>query len=176
MPPRGHREVTGKYSSIDKATQKEFKDIWSNLLMNHIKAYSSKLGQPLDDGASDEDSSPGQTTLMDLLAIDMSAIKYTIGGAPYNAAKISATEDYVVQGDVRKKNLEQWEAETFELLVSESDESIAKEQALSNLLSCKIIVPTAVVRLDKLSSSRNLTTWKKSIRAVGADLTTTISI
>ena len=85
-----------------------------------------------------KEHSPGQTTLMDLLAINMSAIKYTIGGTPYNAAKISGTGKTVRQDGVARKNLKQWEKDTFEYAYSE--ETFAKKDFLFDLLSRGIIV------------------------------------
>ena len=138
--------------------------------MNHITSDPSPpLGQPLEDVFARvlrmmilsmhlKEHSPGQTTLMDLLAIDMSAIKYTIGGTPYNAAKISGTGETVEQDGVVRKNLKQWEKDTFEDACSE--ESFAKKRFLLDLLSRGIIVPQIFDDIEPLSSSRNLTAWK----------------
>ena len=174
---------TGQMDSdeiIAMEIQKEFKEIWGNLL-NHITSDPSPpLGQPLEDvfarmlrmrilSSHLKERRPGQTTLKDLLAIDMSAIKYTIGGTPYKAAKISGTGKTVEQDGVPQKNLEQWEKDTFEYAGSE--ESYAKKDFLSKLLSREIIVPQlAGVELRTLSSSQNLTAWKKSIRAIISNL------
>jgi hypothetical protein len=109
---------------IERAIQNEFKKLWGNLL-NHIKSDPSPpLGQPLEDvfarvlrmrilSSHLKERSPGQTTLMDLLAIDMSAVKYTIGGAQYNAAKISDTGETVEQDGVAQKNTRSFLRITF---------------------------------------------------------------
>ena len=157
--------------------QKEFKEIWGNLL-NHITCPLSS--QPLEDvfarvlrmrmlSSHLKERSPGQTTLKDLLAIDMSAIKYTIGGTPYNASKISGTGETVDQDGVIQKNLEQWEKDTFEY-AARSEESYAKRKHLSDLLSRGIIVPKIFHDIGPMSSSLNLTAWKKSIRAITSTL------
>jgi hypothetical protein len=172
------RAVRSNYV-IEGEIQDEFKKIWGNLL-NHITSDPSPpLGQPLEDVFARvlrmrilsmhlKEHSPGQTTLMDLLAINMSAIKYTIGGTPYNAAKISGTGKTVKQVGVARKNLKQWEKDTFEYACSE--ESFAKKDFLFDLLSRGIIVPRIFKDIRPLSSSQNLTAWKKSIRAINSNL------
>jgi len=155
---------------ISMEIQEEIKVIWGSLV-NHIKSpLGSSLGQPLDDlfakvlrmrivSSHLKEHFPGFATLRDLLAIDtINNIKYTIGGRPYNATKISTTGKTVVQGGAQK-NFDQWEADTFE----HGDESLAKKRVLLDLLSRPIIVPE-VVGIEPLSSSRNLSAWKNSIR------------
>ena len=168
-----------KSDAIAREIQNEFKAIWNNLL-NHIESpLSSALGQPLEDVFTKvlrmrilsthlKEVNPGQTNLKDLLAIDMSAIKYTIGGKPYNPAKISKAGKSVVQDSVNKK-LDKWEAVTFDR-AGPVVKSRAKEVLLSNLLSCEILVPK-VVRLEEIwSSIENITDWKESIKAIDSSL------
>ena len=159
--------------------QKEFKEIWGNLL-NHITSDPSPPpGQPLEDvfarvlrmrilSSHLKERSPGQTTLKDLLAIDMSAIKYTVGGTPYNAAKISGTGKTVEQDGVPKKKIKQWEKDTFEY-ASCSEESFAKKDFLSDLLSRGIIVPKELL-LSTMWSSSQIADWKISIKAIDSTL------
>ena len=128
----------GEVTSADvnrREIQKEFQAIWANL-KDHIQSLNSPLGQPLEDvfarvlrmrllSAHLQQSSPCLTTLKDLLAIDVDAIKYTIGGTPYNSAKISPSGKFVLQDGV-KKNFQQWETDTFDR-VGRIDESLAKK-------------------------------------------------
>ena len=163
---------------IEGAIQKEFKEIWGNLLAHITSDPSPPLGQPLEDAFARvlrmrilsshlREHSPGLTTLKDLLAIDMSAIKYTIGGTPYNAAKISGTGKTVEQNGTQK-NLKQWEVDTFEQ--ASGEKNLAKKLFLLDLLSRGIIVPQIFNDIEPLSSSRNLTAWKKSIKAINSNL------
>eukprot|EP01035_Chromulina_nebulosa_P069285 gene69285-biopygen11109 len=129
--------LISKDCAIEIEIQKEFKKIWGNLLNHIISGLSPPLGQPLEDvfarvlrmrilSTHLQEHSPGQTTIQDLFAIDMSAIKYTIGGTPYNAAKISDTGKTVTQDGVAKKDLKQWEKDTFEMVTSITTSSQTK--------------------------------------------------
>eukprot|EP01035_Chromulina_nebulosa_P022916 gene22916-biopygen15191 len=165
---------------IAKEIQKEFKAIWGNLLGHITSPESSPLGQqPLEDVFTSilririlsshlkEGSSSGQTTIKDLLAIkDLSLIKYTIGGAPYKAAKISNSGKSVTPDGVQKTFME-WEADTFEYVVQ--GKNVAKRDTLEDLLLRKIIAPTRV-DIMKLASSRNLFAWKEAIRSINSKL------
>ena len=164
---------------IEGAIQDELKKIWGDLLDHITSDPRPPRGQPLEDVFARvlrmrilsmhlKEHSPGQTTLMDLLAIHMSAVKYTIGGTSYNAAKISGTGKTVRQDGVARKNLQQWEKDTFEYACSE--ESFAKKHFLFDLLSRGIIVPQLFSDIEPLSSSQNLTAWKKSIGAINSNL------
>jgi hypothetical protein len=166
---------TGEVEDVHRREiQKGFQEIWVNL----IQSLSSASGQPLEDvfarvlrmrllSTHLKEHNRGHTTLKDLLAIDVDKIKYTIGGAPYNAAKIYPSGDFVLQDSI-KKSFQQWEGDTFDS-VQQIDENLAKKQFLSNLLSQSIIVPTAVVS-DSIWSSRRRPEWKKAIRATTSSL------
>eukprot|EP01036_Dinobryon_divergens_P024909 gene24909-33402_t len=135
-------EVVSDDDSIAKEIQREFKAIWRNLLDHLTTAAvpvpesSPLVGQPLEDVFARvlrmkilslhlKEGRSGHTTLMDLLAIkDMSAIKYTIGGAPYKAAQISNT----------------------------GNSSWKKKEFLSQLLNRKIIAPTSIDIISLASS------------------------
>ena len=170
---------------IAKEIQKDLKVIWGNLLCHITSPESSPLGQPLEDvfprvlrmrilSSHLKEGSSGYTTLQDLLAIkDMSMIKYTIGGAPYKAAKISNTGKSVTQDGVRK-SLKQWEADTFEY-VAQGVKSAAKRKTLEELLLRKIIAPTRI-DITSVASSRNCFAWKDSIRSIDSELVLTIPL
>ena len=173
---------------IARAIQDEFKEIWNNLV-NHLTRSppsspppSIPPGQPplLEDmfarvlrtrilSTHLHERRRGMTTLRALLAIDniSDGIKCITGGEPYNAAKISTTGKTVVQAGV-KKNINKWEAATFES--SRGLYSYRKHHFLWDLLSCELIVPDELVGIDEpLPSIRNLTAWKESFRAIDSD-------
>jgi hypothetical protein len=79
----------------------------------------------------------GQTSLRDLLAVDMNAIMFTIGGRPYNTAKVIKGLSTFQQDGVNR-SVTEWISNTFEL--SEFDS--LKWNSLDNLLSRTIVVPT----------------------------------
>ena len=166
----------------EKAIKEEFDAIWNDL-KSHIlsKERGTAEGQALENifprvlrmrllSTHLKEKEKGQTTLMELFAIDQASIMCTVGGRPYNAANTSSNYSFVQDGVVR--SAAEWIASTFELGLA-SDVSAKKIYSLHQLLNRPIVVPEYVDIIPIPSSVNNpvnRTPWTTAIMKIDSSL------
>ena len=108
----------------DTEIKDELDHLWSQL-KSHIQSPVADKGQALEDAFSSvlrmrilsmhlkDGSMKGQTNLLDLLAIDMKKVLFTVGGRPYNVAKTTPHKGFEQDGVL--KSAADWMSNTFEL-------------------------------------------------------------
>ena len=169
-------------NEYEKKIKEEFDAIW-NVLNTHIlsEKNGTDKGQVLEDifprvlrmrllSMHLKEEEKGETTLMELLEIDIKSIMYTVGGRPYNAANTTSNYSYKQDGVVR--SAEEWMEKTFER-ASASNISTNKFLNLKKILNWPIVV-SEIFELSQIASSVNnpvdRSPWKNNINSIFSSL------
>jgi len=150
--------------------------IWSELKNHILSPFPFTKGQPLEDAFQSvlrmrflsmhlKVDGMGQTTLCDLLAVDLNAIMFTIGGRPYNTAKMIKGLSTFQQDGVNR-SMTQWMSNTFEV-AKKSAASTEKQTLLKQLLSRTVLVSETDCMITGIGSSvEDKSQWKADIKRI----------
>jgi hypothetical protein len=169
-------------NTYEKKIKEEFEAVWNDLKTHILSEKSGTAkGQVLEDilprvlrmrllSAHLKRKKRGQTTLMELLAVNIDSIMFTVGGRPYNAANTSSNYSFKQDGVVR--SAEEWMEKTFER-ASASSMSTNKFLNLKKILNRPIIVSEIFELLQIASSVNNPVDrrpWKNNIKSIFSSL------